>query len=111
MLRTPFYVSSLSELLTNHLYCLCCLTQYPIRPSTMTYDDVNHLSAKIKPKQQRVKTACCLALSSTNLENVYKYVRGIYDVGGVGNGSQHNESKLLSQQRRADSSECGRNDI
>lgn len=32
------------------------LTQYPVRPATMTYDDVNHLSAKIKPKQQKVNT-------------------------------------------------------
>lgn len=28
--------------------------QYPIRPASMTYDDVTHLSAKIKPKQQKV---------------------------------------------------------
>ncbi|NXC17279.1 RPC5 polymerase, partial [Corythaeola cristata] len=31
------------------------LFQYPIRPSSMTYDDVTHLSAKIKPKQQKVE--------------------------------------------------------
>ncbi|KAF3853794.1 hypothetical protein F7725_014482 [Dissostichus mawsoni] len=31
------------------------LFQYPVRPSNMTYDDVNHLSARIKPKQQKVK--------------------------------------------------------
>ncbi|MBN3311559.1 RPC5 polymerase, partial [Atractosteus spatula] len=29
--------------------------QYPVRPATMTYDDVAHLSAKIKPKQQKVR--------------------------------------------------------
>ncbi|NXU74849.1 RPC5 polymerase, partial [Oreotrochilus melanogaster] len=29
--------------------------QYPIRPASMTYDDVTHLSAKIKPKQQKVE--------------------------------------------------------
>uniref|UniRef100_A0A672TT33 RNA polymerase III subunit E n=1 Tax=Strigops habroptila TaxID=2489341 RepID=A0A672TT33_STRHB len=28
---------------------------YPIRPASMTYDDVTHLSAKIKPKQQKVE--------------------------------------------------------
>lgn len=38
---------------TNHLV-LFPLTQYPVRPATMTYDDVQHLAAKIKPKQQRV---------------------------------------------------------
>ncbi|XP_042720309.1 DNA-directed RNA polymerase III subunit RPC5 isoform X1 [Tympanuchus pallidicinctus] len=31
------------------------LFQYPIRPASMTYDDVTHLSAKIKPKQQKVE--------------------------------------------------------
>lgn len=54
-----YFVSSLCvqvspESHTNHLFCVFC-TQYPVRPSTMTYDDVNHLAAKIKPKQQRVK--------------------------------------------------------
>uniref|UniRef100_A0A8B9DR21 RNA polymerase III subunit E n=1 Tax=Anser cygnoides TaxID=8845 RepID=A0A8B9DR21_ANSCY len=29
--------------------------KYPIRPASMTYDDVTHLSAKIKPKQQKVE--------------------------------------------------------
>lgn len=38
---------------TNHLI-LFPLTQYPVRPATMTYDDVQHLAAKIKPKQQKV---------------------------------------------------------
>ncbi|XP_074961160.1 DNA-directed RNA polymerase III subunit RPC5 [Phalacrocorax aristotelis] len=31
------------------------LFQYPIRPASMTYDDVTHLSVKIKPKQQKVE--------------------------------------------------------
>ncbi|NWS37684.1 RPC5 polymerase, partial [Probosciger aterrimus] len=31
------------------------LFQYPIRPASMTYDDVTHISAKIKPKQQKVE--------------------------------------------------------
>ncbi|NXX37838.1 RPC5 polymerase, partial [Tricholaema leucomelas] len=33
----------------------CFVFQYPIRPASMTYDDVTHLSAKIKPKQQKVE--------------------------------------------------------
>ncbi|NXG40879.1 RPC5 polymerase, partial [Psilopogon haemacephalus] len=37
------------------LHEVCFLFQYPIRPASMTYDDVTHLSAKIKPKQQKVE--------------------------------------------------------
>ena len=33
------------------------LPQYPVRPASMTYDDIPHLSAKIKPKQQKVGLA------------------------------------------------------
>uniref|UniRef100_A0A8C2U0C0 RNA polymerase III subunit E n=1 Tax=Coturnix japonica TaxID=93934 RepID=A0A8C2U0C0_COTJA len=33
----------------------CGFFCYPIRPASMTYDDVTHLSAKIKPKQQKVE--------------------------------------------------------
>ncbi|KAB0382728.1 hypothetical protein FD755_004645 [Muntiacus reevesi] len=31
------------------------LRAYPVRPASMTYDDIPHLSAKIKPKQQKVE--------------------------------------------------------
>ncbi|KAG7506574.1 hypothetical protein JOB18_009512 [Solea senegalensis] len=41
----------LAKSLADKLY----LFQYPVRPSTMTYDDVNHLTARIKPKQQKVE--------------------------------------------------------
>lgn len=35
---------------------LCSLLlQYPVRPANMNYDDVTHLTAKIKPKQQKVR--------------------------------------------------------
>ena len=37
------------------IYCIINPLQYPVRPSMSTYDDVNHLSAKIKPKQQKVR--------------------------------------------------------
>uniref|UniRef100_A0A3Q1EAP4 Polymerase (RNA) III (DNA directed) polypeptide E n=1 Tax=Acanthochromis polyacanthus TaxID=80966 RepID=A0A3Q1EAP4_9TELE len=40
--------------------------QYPVRPSTMTYDDVNHLAAKIKPKQQRVELEMAIDTMSPN---------------------------------------------
>ncbi|XP_030630221.1 DNA-directed RNA polymerase III subunit RPC5 [Chanos chanos] len=42
------------------------LFQYPIRPFTMTYDDVTHLSAKIKPKQQKVELEMALDTMSPN---------------------------------------------
>ncbi|KAM4624424.1 DNA-directed RNA polymerase III subunit RPC5 [Polymixia lowei] len=42
------------------------LFQYPVRPSTMTYDDVNHLSAKIKPKQQKVELEMAINTMSPN---------------------------------------------
>nr|XP_006112855.1 DNA-directed RNA polymerase III subunit RPC5 isoform X1 [Pelodiscus sinensis]XP_006112856.1 DNA-directed RNA polymerase III subunit RPC5 isoform X1 [Pelodiscus sinensis]XP_006112857.1 DNA-directed RNA polymerase III subunit RPC5 isoform X1 [Pelodiscus sinensis] len=41
----------LAKSLSEKLY----MFQYPIRPASMTYDDVTHLSAKIKPKQQKVE--------------------------------------------------------
>uniref|UniRef100_A0A8C6USM2 Polymerase (RNA) III (DNA directed) polypeptide E n=1 Tax=Neogobius melanostomus TaxID=47308 RepID=A0A8C6USM2_9GOBI len=42
------------------------LTQYPVRPSTMNYDDVNHLAAKIKPKQQRLELEMAMDTMSPN---------------------------------------------
>uniref|UniRef100_A0A3B4Y1W1 Polymerase (RNA) III (DNA directed) polypeptide E n=1 Tax=Seriola lalandi dorsalis TaxID=1841481 RepID=A0A3B4Y1W1_SERLL len=42
------------------------LIQYPVRPATMTYDDVNHLTAKIKPKQQRVELEMAINTMSPN---------------------------------------------
>ncbi|XP_037320262.1 DNA-directed RNA polymerase III subunit RPC5 isoform X1 [Pungitius pungitius] len=52
----------LAKSLSDKLY----LFQYPLRPSTMTYDDVNHLSAKIKPKQQRVELEMAVDAMSPN---------------------------------------------
>ncbi|KAF1373687.1 hypothetical protein PFLUV_G00241550 [Perca fluviatilis] len=52
----------LAKSLADKLY----LFQYPVRPSTMTYDDVNHLSAKIKPKQQRVELEMAIDAMSPN---------------------------------------------
>uniref|UniRef100_A0AAQ4QC28 DNA-directed RNA polymerase III subunit RPC5 C-terminal domain-containing protein n=1 Tax=Gasterosteus aculeatus aculeatus TaxID=481459 RepID=A0AAQ4QC28_GASAC len=52
----------LAKSLSDKLY----LFQYPLRPSTMTYDDVNHLSAKIKPKQQRVELEMAIDAMSPN---------------------------------------------
>lgn len=52
----------LAKSLADKLY----LFQYPVRPSTMTYDDVNHLGAKIKPKQQKVELEMAINTLSPN---------------------------------------------
>ncbi|XP_061787772.1 DNA-directed RNA polymerase III subunit RPC5 [Nerophis lumbriciformis] len=52
----------LAKSLAEKLY----LFQYPVRPSTMTYDNVEHLSAKIKPKQQRVELQMAMNSNSPN---------------------------------------------
>ncbi len=43
----------LSKQLSENLYLL----QYPVRPVHMGYDDAEHLAARIKPKQQKVRTS------------------------------------------------------
>ncbi|XP_037547085.1 DNA-directed RNA polymerase III subunit RPC5 [Nematolebias whitei] len=52
----------LAKSLADKLYLL----QYPVRPACMTYDDVNHLSAKIKPKQQRLELEMAISTASPN---------------------------------------------
>ncbi|CAI5658485.1 DNA-directed RNA polymerase III subunit RPC5 [Oreochromis niloticus] len=52
----------LAKSLADKLY----LFQYPVRPATMTYDDVTHLAAKIKPKQQRVELEISMDTVSPN---------------------------------------------
>ncbi|XP_057682742.1 DNA-directed RNA polymerase III subunit RPC5 [Corythoichthys intestinalis] len=52
----------LAKSLAEKLYLL----QYPVRPSKMTYDDVNLLAAKIKPKQQRVELKMAMDTNSPN---------------------------------------------
>ncbi|XP_029541489.2 DNA-directed RNA polymerase III subunit RPC5-like isoform X1 [Oncorhynchus nerka] len=52
----------LAKSLADKLY----LFQYPVRPSSMTYDDVTHLSAKIKPKQQKVELEMAINTLSPN---------------------------------------------
>uniref|UniRef100_A0A8C7QQG9 Polymerase (RNA) III (DNA directed) polypeptide E n=1 Tax=Oncorhynchus mykiss TaxID=8022 RepID=A0A8C7QQG9_ONCMY len=42
------------------------IQEYPVRPSSMTYDDVTHLSAKIKPKQQKVELEMAINTLSPN---------------------------------------------
>ncbi|XP_039630518.1 DNA-directed RNA polymerase III subunit RPC5 [Polypterus senegalus] len=52
----------LAKSLAEKLY----LFQYPVRPSMMTYDDVTHLSAKIKPKQQKVEIEMAMDTMNPN---------------------------------------------
>lgn len=52
----------LAKSLAEKLY----LFQYPIRPSMMTYDGVPHLSARIKPKQQKVELDMAVNTMSPN---------------------------------------------
>ncbi|KAK1162850.1 DNA-directed RNA polymerase III subunit RPC5-like [Acipenser oxyrinchus oxyrinchus] len=52
----------LAKSLADKLY----LFQYPVRPAAMTYDDVTHLSAKIKPKQQTVEVEMAIDSMSPN---------------------------------------------
>ncbi|XP_073399085.1 DNA-directed RNA polymerase III subunit RPC5 [Dendrobates tinctorius] len=52
----------LAKSLAEKLY----LFQYPIRPSLMNYDGVPHLSARIKPKQQKVEIDMAINTVSPN---------------------------------------------
>ncbi|XP_014448157.1 DNA-directed RNA polymerase III subunit RPC5 isoform X2 [Tupaia chinensis] len=52
----------LAKSLAEKLY----LFQYPVRPASMTYDDIPHLSAKIKPKQQKVELEMAIDTLSPN---------------------------------------------
>ncbi|NP_001085230.1 polymerase (RNA) III (DNA directed) polypeptide E (80kD) L homeolog isoform X1 [Xenopus laevis] len=52
----------LAKSLSEKLY----LFQYPIRPASMTYDGVTHLSARIKPKQQKVEMEMAINTASPN---------------------------------------------
>ncbi|XP_036597354.1 DNA-directed RNA polymerase III subunit RPC5 isoform X1 [Trichosurus vulpecula] len=52
----------LAKSLAEKLY----LFQYPVRPASMTYDDIPHLSAKIKPKQQKVELEMAIDTMNPN---------------------------------------------
>ncbi|XP_075421525.1 DNA-directed RNA polymerase III subunit RPC5 isoform X2 [Ascaphus truei] len=52
----------LAKSLAEKLY----LFQYPVRPASMTYDGVTHLSSKIKPKQQKVELEMAINAMSPN---------------------------------------------
>ena len=52
----------LSKQLSDYLY----LFQFPVRPASLAYDDVSHLTARIKPKQQRVEMEVSVNIHSPN---------------------------------------------
>uniref|UniRef100_A0A8C7NCH9 Polymerase (RNA) III (DNA directed) polypeptide E n=1 Tax=Oncorhynchus kisutch TaxID=8019 RepID=A0A8C7NCH9_ONCKI len=59
-------IQEIDVYLANSLADKLYLFQYPVRPSSMTYDDVTHLSAKIKPKQQKVELEMAINTLSPN---------------------------------------------
>ncbi|KAJ7361996.1 DNA-directed RNA polymerase III subunit RPC5 [Desmophyllum pertusum] len=52
----------LAQTLANNLY----LFQYPVRPADITYDNVPHIGARIKPEQQKVELELSINTSSAN---------------------------------------------
>ncbi|XP_066026636.1 DNA-directed RNA polymerase III subunit RPC5-like isoform X2 [Pocillopora verrucosa] len=52
----------LAQTLANNLY----LFQYPVRPADITYDDIPHIGARIKPDQQKVELELSINTSSDN---------------------------------------------
>ncbi|XP_067121880.1 LOW QUALITY PROTEIN: DNA-directed RNA polymerase III subunit RPC5 [Centruroides vittatus] len=54
----------LSKSLADNLY----LFQYPVRPSNMTYNDVEDIQARVKPKQQKVELELPLNVQSSNYD-------------------------------------------
>lgn len=52
----------LARSLVDKLY----LFQYPVRPASMSYDNVTHLSARMKPKQQKVELEVAMDIMSPN---------------------------------------------
>ena len=73
----------LSKQLAQQLY----LFQYPVRPASMPYDDISHLSARIKPEQQRVELELSVNIHSPN----YSKSKGeqiVLNVDGSGPSSQ-----------------------
>nr|XP_056722181.1 DNA-directed RNA polymerase III subunit RPC5 [Euleptes europaea] len=84
----------LAKSLSEKLY----LFQYPIRPASMTYDDVTRLSAKIKPKQQKVE----LELAIDTLNPNYCRSKGeqiaLNVDGGCADETSTYSSKLMDKQ-------------
>uniref|UniRef100_A0A8C4R5Z1 RNA polymerase III subunit E n=1 Tax=Eptatretus burgeri TaxID=7764 RepID=A0A8C4R5Z1_EPTBU len=52
----------LAKSLAENLY----LFQHPVRPATSPYDDVPHLSARIKPRQQKVELELAINVNSAS---------------------------------------------
>lgn len=78
----------LSKNLENKIYIL----QYPIRPQSKTYDDSNFLSAKIKPKVNKVELDIGLDTYNDN----YSKVKGEQYALNI-DGKQSNQTKVSSR--------------
>ncbi|XP_051925616.1 DNA-directed RNA polymerase III subunit RPC5 [Hippocampus zosterae] len=84
----------LAKSLAEKLYLL----QYPVRPSTMTYDNVSLLAAKIKPKQQRMELHVAMNTTSPNYCSS-KGEQMALNVDGMGNDENNTYSmKMMDHQ-------------
>ncbi|XP_015759588.1 PREDICTED: DNA-directed RNA polymerase III subunit RPC5-like [Acropora digitifera] len=81
----------LAQALAENLY----LFQYPIRPADITYDNVPHIGARIKPQQQKVEIELSINTNSAN----YYIPRGeqiAHDVDGSAPPSSSRETFFAS---------------
>ncbi|XP_013381144.1 DNA-directed RNA polymerase III subunit RPC5 isoform X1 [Lingula anatina] len=88
----------LSKSLAENLY----LFQYPVRPGFMPYDEVRHLSARIKPKQQKVEMELSVNTRSPNYaiskgEQVALNVDGPQGVGNYYQSGMMDKQVLASE--------------
>ncbi|XP_068672211.1 DNA-directed RNA polymerase III subunit RPC5-like isoform X1 [Montipora foliosa] len=87
----------LAQALAENLY----LFQYPIRPADITYDNIPHMGARIKPEQQKVEVELSINTNSSN----YYVPRGeqiAHDVDasapGLASGESFFTSNLMDKQ-------------
>ncbi|XP_022084969.1 DNA-directed RNA polymerase III subunit RPC5-like [Acanthaster planci] len=90
----------LSRGLAENLY----LFQYPVRPSGMPYDDFEHLSAKIKPKQNMVELELGLETQNSNYDKSRGEQIAINVDGANPIGSKTFQSDVMDKQVLATSS-------
>ncbi|XP_069501714.1 DNA-directed RNA polymerase III subunit RPC5 [Ambystoma mexicanum] len=74
------------------------LFQYPVRPAAMTYNDMTHLSAKIKPKQQKVELEMAIDTVSPNYCRSKGEQIALNVDGTCGDESSTYTSKLMDKQ-------------
>uniref|UniRef100_A0A8P0PLU3 RNA polymerase III subunit E n=2 Tax=Canis lupus familiaris TaxID=9615 RepID=A0A8P0PLU3_CANLF len=84
----------LAKSLAEKLY----LFQYPVRPASMTYDDIPHLSAKIKPKQQKVELEMAIDTLNPNYCRSKGEQIALNVDGACADDSSTYSSKLMDKQ-------------